>query len=282
MVNIYVIRCENEKYYIGKSANLENRILEHFIGNGSEWTKKYKPIEIIQTIENADDFDEDKYTKIYMSKYGIDNVRGGTYCQIKLSQHTKEHLKKELLGASDKCYKCGQTGHFVKNCRKKYKDDMNVVMTEINLQNNNDRILANKFVQIISMVDNKVLDICGKNYSDGASVICYQNIKGTNQIWTVNQENNIVSYLNNFVLDIDKLGKIYVKSPKENISQKWKFFNEYIINELNGLALTNRNGQLDLTELNYQNDQKWNIEGIQIDVLNMADKVLGLFVKLFE
>ncbi|ARF08977.1 GIY-YIG nuclease and ricin-type beta-trefoil lectin domain protein [Catovirus CTV1] len=257
MTNIYVIKCENEKYYIGKSFYPENRVLEHFLGNGSEWTKKYKPVEIIQIIKNADNFDEDKYTKIYMSKYGIDNVRGGTYCQIKLSKSIKEHLNKELLGASDKCYLCGQYGHFIKNCNKKYINCKEDVMTEINLQNNNDIILSNQFFQIISKINDKVLDISEKNYSDGAKVICYHNIKGTNQIWTVNQEKNILSYLNNFVLDIDKFNKICVKSQKQITSQKWKFFDEYIINESNGLALINRNDKLYLTELNYSNDQKW-------------------------
>jgi hypothetical protein len=46
---------------------LSTRIEEHFRASGSEWTKKYKPIKVVETKLNADDFDEDKYTKIYMS-----------------------------------------------------------------------------------------------------------------------------------------------------------------------------------------------------------------------
>jgi len=30
--------------------------------------QKYKPIKVIQTINNIDDFDEDKYTKVYMKE----------------------------------------------------------------------------------------------------------------------------------------------------------------------------------------------------------------------
>ena len=41
---IYVLLLEENKYYIGKSNNIDNRLESHFNGNGSAWTKKYKPI----------------------------------------------------------------------------------------------------------------------------------------------------------------------------------------------------------------------------------------------
>jgi hypothetical protein len=86
MVYIYVLKLENNKYYIGKTENPKIRLENHFSSNGSEWTKLYKPIKIIEIIPNCDNYDEDKYTKIYMDKYGIDNVRGGSYVQIELNE----------------------------------------------------------------------------------------------------------------------------------------------------------------------------------------------------
>jgi hypothetical protein len=44
-----------------------------------------------------------------MDLYGIDNVRGGSYSTIILGKNVKEILKKELLTASDKCYKYNKT-----------------------------------------------------------------------------------------------------------------------------------------------------------------------------
>ena len=41
MVYIYVLKLEQEKYYIGKTNNPEFRINDHFNNIGSEWTKKY-------------------------------------------------------------------------------------------------------------------------------------------------------------------------------------------------------------------------------------------------
>jgi hypothetical protein len=117
-ITIYALLCEDNKYYIGKSQNANVRILDHFINQGSAWTKKYKPLKIVETISNCDKFDEDKYVLIYMEKYGIDNVRGGVYSQIKLLEEQITSIKTHLTGANDLCFKCKQKGHFAKECKK--------------------------------------------------------------------------------------------------------------------------------------------------------------------
>ena len=93
-----------------------SRYQEHLIGIGSAWTRKYKPIAVDKIIDNASHFDEDKYTKEYMNKYGIDNVRGGSYVEIELDELQIESLERELWGAKNKCKQCGRDGHFVKDC----------------------------------------------------------------------------------------------------------------------------------------------------------------------
>ena len=56
---IYILKLEKDKYYVGKSSKLYKRLDDHFNLYGSSWTKKYKPIKVIKTIENCDKFDED-------------------------------------------------------------------------------------------------------------------------------------------------------------------------------------------------------------------------------
>lgn len=126
MVFIYALLLHSNKYYIGKTNNPNFRIENHFSSNGSEWTTKYKPITVIELIPNCDDYDEDKYTKIYMDKYGIDNVRGGSFVSVKLEQSTINILKHMNNGTNDNCFKCGKKGHFVNECLvENYDNDIN-------------------------------------------------------------------------------------------------------------------------------------------------------------
>lgn len=119
MVWIYILELKEGKYYVGKSNNPDARILDHFKGNGSAWTKKYEPIKIIEKIPDCDDYDEDKYTKIYMDKYGIDNVRGGSWVTLILDESTIKHLKSSSTLTNDRCLGCDKKGHFIKNCPDK-------------------------------------------------------------------------------------------------------------------------------------------------------------------
>ena len=131
MVCIYVLKLNYNKYYVGKTENPNFRIEQHFNNNGSAWTKKYKPIEVIEFNKCCDIYDEDKYTKKYMDKYGIDNVRGGTYTKIILDSETKNLLKNEIVSATDKCFNCNKKGHFTANCPYKKKQAEEVDFIEV-------------------------------------------------------------------------------------------------------------------------------------------------------
>jgi hypothetical protein len=123
MVFIYVLQLEDNsggyKYYIGKTNNPNRRLLEHCNSEGSSWTKMYKPIKVVTIIQDCSHFDEDKYTLEYMSIHGIDNVRGGSFCSVFLSLDVKIMIERMIRGSTDKCFKCGKSGHFSSNCDNK-------------------------------------------------------------------------------------------------------------------------------------------------------------------
>ena len=116
MVYIYIRQLEKGKFYVGKTINPSFRLDSHFNSNGSAWTKIYKPIKMIELIPNCDDYDEDKYTRMYMDKYGIDNVRGGSFVSVELEQSTINHLTQMKNGTTNKCFIYGKSGHFAKDC----------------------------------------------------------------------------------------------------------------------------------------------------------------------
>jgi len=77
---VYTLELENNKYYVGYTENFDSRMISHFGGNGSKWTKLHPPISILE-VSRGDKNDEDKKTIQMMIKYGYQNVRGGKYCK---------------------------------------------------------------------------------------------------------------------------------------------------------------------------------------------------------
>lgn len=156
-MKIYILKCQDNKYYVGRTKNIEKRIIQHFTLDGSNWTKKYKPIEIINQYD-GDEFDEEKYTLLTMDKYGIENVRGGSYCKMKLSKYDIDKIQQTIYSIMDKCYKCGEKGHFANDCVKNSNVD---VTTKNNIYH-----------------EKEMCDVCGGTgrsyWSDGIYGACIQ------------------------------------------------------------------------------------------------------------
>lgn len=120
MVFIYVLCLEENKYYVGKTNNPQFRLYKHFNGNGSYWTKKYAPIKIHKIYSSCDDYDEDKYTIKMMNKFGICNVRGGSFSRSILSKQELIIIYKMICNAQNLCFNCGNS-HFILDCDYKKK-----------------------------------------------------------------------------------------------------------------------------------------------------------------
>jgi hypothetical protein len=113
---------------------------------------------------NASPFDEDRYTKELMAKYGIQNVRGGSYVTMFLDEDTVDVLKREIWAAQDKCTTCGRDGHFTKDCHSASDVDGNIFVWKCGR--------CNKEFESENACDNH-LRMCGKIVKRNR-VVCFK------------------------------------------------------------------------------------------------------------
>eukprot|EP01050_Picozoa_sp_SAG11_P002869 SAG11_NODE_151_length_14583_cov_21.306200_3_plen_103_part_00 len=79
---VYCLKLENDKYYVGITYNLNLRYAQHEAGEGARWTRRHKPIEVIEVFMHGSEELENAKTKEYMLKYGWENLRGGYWCKV--------------------------------------------------------------------------------------------------------------------------------------------------------------------------------------------------------
>ncbi len=104
-MSVYTLLLENNKYYVGfTNRNVNIRFQEHIDGDGSKWTRIYKPLQLINVIP-GDLQTENEVTLQMMEKYGWRNVRGGSWCQVNLKYRPGkcevgivENLLEDFLG----------------------------------------------------------------------------------------------------------------------------------------------------------------------------------------
>ena len=125
---VYILDLEDGKFYVGSTAKkLEHRLREHLEGKGlgADFTKAHKPL--AHTIKSkhfhyflcdSNKAEKEELTKTLELMYekGIDNVRGGPYCEMNLSDATKNAIQPLIDHLNRLCFNCHKPGHLRKNC----------------------------------------------------------------------------------------------------------------------------------------------------------------------
>lgn len=127
MSGVYVLQLNNEEYYyVGKSDNMSIRIEDHRLGGDK--CAKFVSInggvkQILDPLtpkdNNLSNWEKDE-TLMRMIKHGFNNVRGWEFTNTSvLTNQECDMIKMSIFGLGDRCRKCGNSGHFAKDCSSK-------------------------------------------------------------------------------------------------------------------------------------------------------------------
>lgn len=116
---VYVLQLENGNYYVGTSCNVPGRIDAHFRGEAAVWTRAHKPVakvDRITDVQGDTDAAELWETLAWMQRCGVDRVRGSLFTTVHLSVEDRRMITRLLRDRVGTCRRCGDTGHFVREC----------------------------------------------------------------------------------------------------------------------------------------------------------------------
>ena len=66
--HVYTIELEKGNYYVGHSKDLPTRIAQHFLGEGSNWTKLYKPLRVLSVTPGSRDLETATFAALCVQK----------------------------------------------------------------------------------------------------------------------------------------------------------------------------------------------------------------------
>jgi len=157
---VYVLKLEQNKYYVGFTNCFDARILQHILSGGALFTIIYKIIDVIEIYFDADLKLENEITKKYINMYGSKNVRGGNYCRITIDDFNDNSKKFEQLEIvkeirnsrrnSIKYYNPLRLLKYTKDKPKRQTKNISNFIKEINEMDNLHKINPPKKIQIDS------------------------------------------------------------------------------------------------------------------------------------
>lgn len=94
---LFIIKCQEEKYYLGLSKNFVSIFFKHLENHDNiPWMNTYKPMKLM----HIDHFFNVKMLNncviYYMYIYGIENVRGGIYSDLTLDLNQYNEISNKI------------------------------------------------------------------------------------------------------------------------------------------------------------------------------------------
>lgn len=101
--NIYVLRLLGGRKFVGMSDDPAKALVMHKEGGQSAWTDRYRPEGLLQIQRNIPTDKLDTYVIRYMIQYGIENVRGGSWSTVRLTETEQRTIRKRIAQERHEC-----------------------------------------------------------------------------------------------------------------------------------------------------------------------------------
>jgi hypothetical protein len=92
---MYFISLDQDKMFLYTDFKGNDESIIEKAQEKHAFIKLYQPRKIVFTIEINDFYDVDKYVKQFMHMFGIDNTRGGSYCDILMDEESLKCIERE-------------------------------------------------------------------------------------------------------------------------------------------------------------------------------------------
>jgi hypothetical protein len=93
---LYLIACKTDKYFVYCSTNKTEDEIRFHTKILYDFFTTNEMSHIVKKVNNVELTEVDSYVKKYMYEYGIENVRGGTYCQEELPEYMIQTIQDEI------------------------------------------------------------------------------------------------------------------------------------------------------------------------------------------
>jgi hypothetical protein len=114
---VYVLALDNNKYYVGKTIDIQSTYIEHCDGTKIEWTRIHRPRGIKWRSIIFYPEEEMMCVRLLIGMYGIDNVRGGIYNNTTLTiEERRSIIAEDQYNHGGICNNCFNQGHLTEDC----------------------------------------------------------------------------------------------------------------------------------------------------------------------
>lgn len=92
--SFFLMELEHGKYFAGASQDPVKTVEEHREGlGGVPWTQIHRPVRLREVMAVARQSELDTQVQVWMAKYGVENVRGGSWSDVRLRDADRQGIR---------------------------------------------------------------------------------------------------------------------------------------------------------------------------------------------